>query len=53
MLYDFWEYPQCCERCKSQDNDDKNYPVSLLDCETKLCEFCYEDMMTKARELTE
>lgn len=43
MTFDAWEYPQKCEKCGRYDNHDENQPVTVLDANTKLCEFCFDD----------
>ncbi len=53
MNNDFWYLPQCCAGCGHAGNESKDEPVSLLDVETKLCEYCYEDLKCEALELTE
>jgi hypothetical protein len=42
-IFDGWEFPERCKCCGRQDNHDKEFPVTYLDCETKLCEFCFEE----------
>ena len=39
--FDVWEFPQKCVGCGSYDNNDEKEPISYLDCETKLCEYCF------------
>lgn len=36
------EFPQVCEMCGYQDNEDLEAPRTLLDEETKLCVECWE-----------
>ncbi len=50
--FDGWEFPQKCERCKTQDNQDAKEPVTFLDVETKLCGDCFEYLKEKTPRLS-
>ena len=41
--FDGWEFPQACIRCGHYDNHDKEFPITGLDVETKLCPDCWSD----------
>jgi hypothetical protein len=43
MKFDPWEFPEKCKQCGSYSNYCKNEPFQILDCQTKLCEFCFEE----------
>lgn len=42
-MFDAWEYPEKCKGCGRYDNHDPKEPVTVLDANTKLCEFCHPD----------
>lgn len=42
-VFEGWEYPEPCKKCKSICNNDKKEPIQYLDITTKLCEFCFHD----------
>ncbi len=41
--FDPWEYPEKCKICGHYDNYNPQEPITLLDANTKLCEFCFVD----------
>lgn len=41
--FDAWEFPEACCQCGRYDNENANEPVAVLDANTKLCEFCFEE----------
>lgn len=43
-MFDAWEFSEKCKKCCQYDNDDVKHPITILDANTKLCEFCYEDL---------
>lgn len=42
--FDGWEFQGRCKKCNSQSNNDIKQPVSFLDVQTKLCEFCFSEI---------
>lgn len=40
-MFDPWEYYEKCRGCGRYDNHDINSPITLLDTNTRLCEFCH------------
>jgi len=50
-MFDPWEYPEKCKKCDRYDNHDPKQPVTVLDSNNKLCEFCYEDMEDEVCDL--
>lgn len=43
FMFDAWEFPEKCKKCGRCDNQDTKEPIAILDANTKLCEFCYEE----------
>lgn len=41
-IFDGWEFALRCKKCGRQDNHDKKEPVTVLDANKKLCEFCFD-----------
>ena len=41
---DIWEFPEACKKCGSFGAGTKKEPIQYLDVETRLCEFCFEDL---------
>lgn len=40
-MFDAWEFPQVCIKCKCCDNNNIKEPITVLDVASKLCEYCF------------
>ena len=43
-MFDAWELPKKCKSCGRCDNNNIKEPVTLLDINTELCEFCFDEV---------